>query len=341
MKHSSVIFLTVFLAGCGGETLFTDLDAPPVRHNMESRRHRSDSSPPIVDMIIKARSKAKSRRAGKGERKGAGTANRGNRSATKHTGSKAFIMFFVDTSNTMWHFLQTRAETVFQDFLEPFDPLNWTLMFTNTDTKVWFFNLNAKKGRAMNLENDGKILENRYLVKNDGPLSPLGHSIFIDTLRIHGRHEYIKPPWDKYSNEKDQDKYIQTCELPPYCAGGEEPLNALFHALLDRDNRREIRRAETVTAIILSDGNELSKVRANDVKAVFEEEYGSKPFRVYGIIMRPEEDTTCKKDWPGPNETAYGLHLSKMAEITGGVTVSLCEKSYVPLAERIVSDILN
>ena len=239
--------------------------------------------------------------------------------------SKVFMIFVVDTSNSMKRWLR-RANHTFQGFAEALSPLQWTAMFTKADGG----SLVQTKGRAIYLEKDGVLLQKKYLSQDVKDYK----SIFLDTLRLHGYLEYF------IGDGAD----MLECDIAPGCQWGwnEKPLEALKLSLLN--NKNQIEKADIVTAVIISDSDEgvhytdEKRVKASDVISVFKGNYSKKKLITYGIIMLPN-DSDCLKQWHWTSENTYGERIAKMAEKTGGINVSLCEEDFTPLAYKMVSDI--
>ena len=254
---------------------------------------------------------------------------------------KVDIVFVVDSSNSMTHFLR-KVEKTFAGFIQALNPLDWRMMFTTADYGDWFFLFDwaAKNGSAMSLEDDGELLwKEKYLTKNTENYS----SIFIDTLRVSDIYEHSD---DRGEQEKSD------CELSPGCQGwNEQPLKALQGAFVK--NRSFFRNGVDVVAIIFSDSDEgedsepSKRVKAEQVVESFNKELGrsgDKKLKSYGIIMIPFEDEECRKKyssawWGG--EGIFGTELARMSKITGGSNYSICKDSYLPLARKIVADFLN
>ena len=229
---------------------------------------------------------------------------------------KILIIVVVDTSNSMKRWLRN-SKYPFDEFIPTLSPLDWTVIFTKADGQ----GLLSSKGWAMRLEHDD--------MKNY-------ESIFIDTLRLHGFNEYFKPRGGS----------IQECDLSPGCQWGrnEKPLESFKASLLKNSN--SIEQADIVVGLIISDSDEgrhsnsTDRVHASDVKNLFKTKYRTKQLITYGIIMTPD-DPDCLSQWHWTSEKVYGNRIAQMALETGGTNFSLCESSYVPLAEKIVSDIQN
>ena len=250
---------------------------------------------------------------------------------------KVDIIFVVDSSNSMNHFLR-RVKKTFAGFIQTLAPLDWQIMFTTADhgdQGFFLFNWTSRKGRAISLEYDGRLLRENYLTKNTKYYS----RVFIDTLRISDFYEHL-------DNRGEQEK--SDCELSPGCQGwNEQPLKALQATFVK--NRSFFRPGANVVSVIFSDSDEGEstkpdkRVKAEQVLQSFNQELGKsgKKLKSYGLIMIPGQDEACRKKyssgfWGG--EGLFGTELAKMAEVTGGHNHSICTNSYRPLAQKIVTD---
>ena len=246
---------------------------------------------------------------------------------------KVDIVFIVDSSNSMNHFLRNVKNT-FRGFVPVLSSaLDWQMMFTNAE----YGGLFNKKSRAMPLEDNGKRLWNTYYLTKD---MPKRESIFLDSLRLQDHYEYLDD-----SGERE----LSSCEIAPGCQSwNEQPLKALKYSFAQ--NRSFFRPGADVVAIIFSDSDEAEHIspaertKAQEVVQAFHKQWGqdAKNLKVYGIMMRPEVDATClakqSEGFKFAGEGLFGTELMKMVEITEGKAFSLCEKSYLPLAKKIVSD---
>lgn len=257
------------------------------------------------------------------------------------TNNKVDIVIVVDSSNSMDHFLR-RVPSTFAGFIPTLAPLDWQIMFTNADHGDHGFflaNWTSRKGNAMSLEKDGRLLLGQhYLTKATEDYG----TIFMDTLRLHQHMEYMDHRGDI---EKTK------CELAPGCQGwNEQPLKAAKASFVK--NRSFFRPgAKNVALILFSDGDEgeetepKKRVKAQEVLDAFQEQWGidGKQLRSYGIVMIPGEDEECRRKyssgfWGG--EGVFGTELVRMADLTGGKNLSICSDNYRSIAQQIVSDFL-
>ena len=246
--------------------------------------------------------------------------------------------FFVvmDTSASMHHHLIIFKEKFF-DFLRYFFGWNWKLAMTDAnhgDNMFFLSNIGALKGKAMNLERDGTILDLRYL--HPGILGY--NQIFLDSISKHRPGEYTK------HGGRDGFEDVDPCDLPPYCQGDQEqPLRSLKSAL--SKNPDFFREEADLVAIVVSNSKERasdpgSATQPEEVIEEFERIHGTqKRFTVYGIIIN-ENDPGCLNQniiqqffFP---EGAISEKIAILSERTGGKTFSICSSDYQELAQHIL-----
>ncbi len=251
----------------------------------------------------------------------------------KTSSGKVDIIFVVDASNSMNHFLK-KVQTTFAGFITALEMLDWQMMFTTADYSD--NSLAPGKGTAITLERNGYLLGEQTILKKN----MLDYrAIFMDTLRLHNFSEYYgRNPY----------KAVDPCSLAPGCQGwDEQPLKALQASF--EFNRSFFRPGADVATIIFSDSDEgehtdpEKRTTAQNVINVFQKQWSmdNKKLISYGIIMVPGEDTACMEkyasgSWGG--EGVFGTELARLSTLTGGKNYSLCSGSYTPLANQITID---
>ncbi|MDE0119998.1 MAG: hypothetical protein OXM55_08345 [Bdellovibrionales bacterium] len=244
------------------------------------------------------------------------------------------FFFVMDTSSSMRHHLQESViKRKFSGFLSYFLEFDWQLIITNSnhsDNMFFLFNVGALKGKAMNLERNGTVLNFPYL----HPEISGYNQIFLDSISRHRLGKYKKDIGDGFGN-------IDPCELPPYCEGNQEqPLRSLKSGL----SKNQFREEADLVAIVISN----SKERANDPASAtqpeevieeFKKIHGEqKRFEVYGIIIT-EDDPNCLNENIAQQfffpEGAISEKVIILSEITGGKVFSICSPDYQYLAQHI------
>ena len=244
------------------------------------------------------------------------------------------ILFIVDTSESMRkHLISFKKK--FRGFLSYFSGFNWRLAITDADHGehgFFLLNISTLKGRAMELERDGSLIDLYYLDRTVANYS----RVFLDSISRHKSGEYQK--WGPQGWEN-----VGYCELPPYCQGGnEQPLKSL-KAALSKNPDFFRKNADLVTVIISNSkeraGDYESGTQPEEVIEEFRNLYGEqKRFEVYGIII-PEGDTDClERNNAGQffaPEGDFSEKIARLSEITGGRIISICSNNYRELADSI------
>ena len=267
------------------------------------------------------------------------------------------IIVSVDSSDSMYLFLSDVRKT-FKNFIPALAPLDWRIIFVDADYATYMIHKNAwykkhlrgssgenhnalwtrdyHQGQVLPLEDDGELLAHQvYLskkVKNH-------QSVFIDTLRQHD--------FDEYTDWGPADS-VDSCELSPGCGSLiEQPLKKLKVALQSR-YMAALRPSANKVLVVISDTDESGRVhgktQAQEIVNLFRKKYTG-TFKAYGILLKPG-DLACQKQAPGwfyrnlDKETEFSTELSRLAKLTGGANFSICNKSYTPLAKKIVADFL-
>ncbi len=174
-------------------------------------------------------------------------------------------------------------------------------------------------------------------------------------------NQYDEYDWDGGYDWEDNDGYFDSSNMidvpvsylsPGVGSWHEQPLKTLIVAL--RKHKYKFRYHAHKVIVIISNSDEggdfpdLPHVRttADDVLQFVGELYPHQRerFTGYGIIMIPG-DVACRTQYDNSHLVAeakrdarYGVELARLAEITGGMNFSICDRSFVPLAQKILSD---
>ena len=233
---------------------------------------------------------------------------------------KPLIIVSVDTTHSMKGWL-SNVEHTFQGFTKALSPFgDWKVIFVRADGNGFF----SSDGDPLTLEHED------YVLLKDTVLTPkmkYSDAIFLDTLGTHNEE------WIKLLEGIDK-----KCLRSPGCQWlwNERPLLSLKTALMR--NKNLINQADVVITIMISDSDE-SKTSATDVKTAFQKTYKNKKWINYGIIMKEGDSKCLSQQTSLATEGIYSVKIAKMAQETGGTNFGFCEKSYLPLAQKIVSDL--
>ena len=245
------------------------------------------------------------------------------------------ILFVLDTSLSMWYYLNGGFQKRFKKFIPVINKLKWRMFFTNagyTRGGFWSFSwLSASRnGAAMPIESEYDVLDQYYLDRN---------------VKYYGdvfRYTMTRDPDRSIYDERGQNN---ECLYPPYCSGTEQPLRALLHSF--SANKHLTRKEAAFVAVIISNTDEnpeegKSPVTAKKIRNEFEKVYGSdKRLIVMNLVVLPG-DEECKrynnKIQHIFEETNYAKQIAEIPaskSIEGG-NYSLCLQDYSVVAEGIV-----
>ncbi len=246
------------------------------------------------------------------------------------------ILLVLDASKSMDKNLKKLGANI-SSLLQHISDKDWRMAFITADhgdhrnvrfsADSWenYIGSEARFGRFMNLEKDGVILDQMILTRNDSDYQ----NIFEDTLTR---------------------KKSSHCSLPPYCQGKtEQPLRALKSAL----HRYQANEEEVVNffqdnvdtvAIIITDedertGDAENATTAEQVIQEYNNIFSNRKKRLFGFSISIQTKDCYKKErsqvFGFGSTAAYGRIVGRLAELTDGENVSLCENDYGHSLENI------
>lgn len=243
------------------------------------------------------------------------------------------ILFVIDTSHSMYFYLNHAFKKRFQNFVSIVNTnLDWRMMFTNAGYSkggFWSFLSSAMNGKAMCVESEEKVLDRNYL---DNTL-PYYKDIFRYTItRDPERIDY-----------DDRGQTENECSYPPHCQGNEQPLRALKASF--SANKHITRKEADFVAVIITNtdedpGKDSPPLKTKEIINEFEKVYGSsKRLMVMNLIVLPK-DKKCLKENNDHQmffaQTEMGERIFDLATQTGGGNFSICLKDYSIVAKTIV-----
>ncbi|RME15534.1 MAG: hypothetical protein D6797_06350 [Bdellovibrio sp.] len=259
-----------------------------------------------------------------------GNQGRDSRSFTKDNlkGYESFIseganrkvdILFVDDNSGSMEFEQAALSRKFSSFSNSLTSLDWQIGITTTDVSDGPFGI---KGSLLPFAGTGS-----YILK---PTTPQFEKAFQDTIQ---RPETVN------------------CVGSGSCPSGKEmPLLASILAIDKRntDNAGFFRPDANLAIVILSDEDEDSTgpstaTQPQEVVDKVKATFPNKKLSVYGIIVQPG-DSQCKaiQDAQVPGiQSHYGTFVQKLADITGGVTMSVCEPDYSITLQNIANSVIG
>ena len=238
------------------------------------------------------------------------------------------ILFVVDTSTSMYFYLNNAFKKRFKNFISIINNLDWRILFTDAAYSGGSFFSLGMDGEAMKLEGEDYILD-RYYLDHTVPnyVNVFNYTITREPHRISERGD-------------DGDE----CSYPPYCQGSEKPLRAL-HASFSA-NKRLTRKEADFAVVIISNTDEnsakgSSAITHKEIINEFNKVYGSeKELMVFSIIVLPDDDK-CKKENDAQQfwfpESKKAEKIAALAPKTGGGNFSICLDDYSIVAKSIVN----
>ena len=246
------------------------------------------------------------------------------------------ILVVADTSESMYHHLDNLGQSL-SNLLSVISYYDWQIGITSSDhgdhtnplglQQSWRDHVlepHGKFGGLMNLESGGRLLHAKILT----PKFPNYEDIFFHTL----------------SHDSSRN-----CNFPPYCHPSlEQPLRSL-KATMHRaqlDNSSFFRPEADLISLIITNEEERAEDRrratqAEQVVQTFNQVFGhlSKKFIAYNILVI---DRNCQATEREKTEVArIGQSIAKLADLTGGENISICNRNYGQALKSISRHIKN
>ena len=243
------------------------------------------------------------------------------------------ILFVLDTSLSMWYYLNGGFKNRFKKFIPIINKLKWRMLFTNagyTSGGFWSFFSSSRNGAAMPLESKWRVLDQFYLDRSV--------KYYGDVFRYTITRDPDKSIYDEHNQNNE-------CSYPPYCSGTEQPLRALLHSF--GANKHLTRKEAAFVAVIITNTDENpekgeSPVTAQKIRSEFEKVYGSdKRLIVMNLVVLPG-DEKCKLDNERKQqlfeEANYAKQIATLptSKAIEGGNYSICLEDYSVVAEGIV-----
>ncbi len=242
------------------------------------------------------------------------------------------ILFVIDTSNSMYFYLNHAFERRFKNFISIINRnLNWRIFFTNakySKSNFYSFFTSAMNGKAMELEGEMDILDRSYL---------------DNTVRHYGdvfRYTITRDP----ERMGDHGQVDNECSYPPHCqAGSETPLRALKSSF--SANKHLTRKEADFVAVVISNTDEdpnkgFPPLETKAIINEFEKVYGSnKRLIVLNLIILPGDKKCLQENNKQQvifEESGMGERIADLSKKTGGGNFSICLKDYSVVAKTIV-----
>lgn len=220
------------------------------------------------------------------------------------TRAKVDILFVVDNSASMAE-EQAKLSTKLTSFIRSLARIDWQIGITTTDISTGPYGLRGSLA----------------------PLKGTNNARFI--TKSTPNYEQV------FANNVVRDELIN-CNEPtiPCPSADERPLEALSLAIGKRatDNAGFFRTDADFVTVVLSDEDEASNgsgaISPSTVVSNFKAAFGKKSMTGFGIIVKPG-DSACYALQTQTGGT-YGSVAAAFANLTGGVTGSICDEDYGP-----------
>ncbi|MEZ4871541.1 MAG: hypothetical protein R2827_04685 [Bdellovibrionales bacterium] len=234
---------------------------------------------------------------------------------------KVDILFVIDNSLSMRE-NQKRLAKRFNSFIADLHDVDWQLAFTTVDS----YSDTDEPGRHGKIDfldgADGKILTPQM----SDPAGIFAKSVERDQLKqCHGDGS---SQWSSPSRKKSGRIGCVT--------RNEEPIKSIVKAIGERNNANAgfFRDGADLAVVVVSDEDERSNGRSKlatppeeVVSAVSNAWDGKKKVSGYGIIVEPG-DRDCLRQNRRKDVSYYGTFVAHLAELTGGITGSICDTDY-------------
>ena len=244
------------------------------------------------------------------------------------------ILIVVDSSSSMNGHLESLGKSL-SDILSVISDYDWQIAFTTVDhgdheqvlqklssEEEWqdhASDLFPRFGNLMFLEKNGRISNKKILTQN----TDFFEKVFYDTL--------------SHFPERD-------CTLPPFCHKYlEQPLRSLKSALerSNLDSESFFRSNADFVSIIVTNEDERDEdasraTSAEEVVQAFNQLFNSsKKFLSFGIIVNDEN--CLNQELQKSQKAKQATRIAKLAQLTGGENLSICDENYSPNLQRISS----
>ncbi len=244
------------------------------------------------------------------------------------------IILVVDVSGSMDDDLKAVGSNM-TSLLSYIEEKKWRMAFTTADhgdhdrnnpsqSERWqdYTGSLPRFGQFMPLEKEGQIGDQKILDKHTSNYT----KVFRDTLTRESSDE---------------------CHLPPFCQGhNEQPLRALKAAIQraesDRVHQEFFKPNTDTVVIIVTDEDErrqepLYATKAREVLQTYSTQFKGQKKRLFGFSISIQDEACFKQEkgssgwfaeWFDTSAANYGRGVARLADITGGSNISLCEKNY-------------
>lgn len=231
--------------------------------------------------------------------------------------NKVDILFVVDNSTSMREEQEKLGQRL-NSFLGQLNDVDWQIGITTTDVSDGPFGIKGSLIPFLDDDNSTKVTQQK-----GSSFNSQGNKKILNKRSPNFAQSFLKTVVRKETNN------CTTCPSPD-----EQPLRASIMAVQKRlsTNLGFFRPGVDTAIVVLSDEDELSNTPAHATKPeevinAYKNEFGSAHhLSVFGIIIQPGDNKCYDDNWQGGGN--FGTFVARLAQLTGGVTGSICDNNY-------------
>ncbi|MBE8222076.1 MAG: hypothetical protein HAW60_05020 [Bdellovibrionales bacterium] len=256
----------------------------------------------------------------------------------KSSNKQVDILLVIDNSKSMADEHQKMIQKFKDNFIPHLRDLDWRIGILTTDASDtfdggWFSDdypsTSGFGGKLLKLNSDGDT----YFHKDTVDLIPLFHNTI---KRIGCNTESQKD--EETENSKEDEAFCSELN------GLEQPFNSIIKSInkKDAENNNFFRSKAHLITIVISDEDEddVSNLEAQNVVDAVKEQWPEKILRSYSISVLPG-DQKCKDASSEDYDAKFGARLFNLSKLTGGESLSICNKNYAPIFNKISKSIYD
>ena len=250
------------------------------------------------------------------------------------------FIFVLDVSPSMVEDL-ARLGQAFEDLMSQIVASHWQIFFTTADHGDHDHTIDPVSGKtAFSHQKWQDYHEDQPYFGNFMYLEHQGKKINQKKLDAQ-TSDYINVFKDTVTRGPGGD-----CSLAPYCQGSlEQPLRVLKSSLERLAQGKQIGNtlslnpsAKDTVSFIITDEDERSEnsdqaTTAEEVLGTFKKLFPEKSLHSFSFVIQDDECLARQKQYSP--QSVYGQKVSKLAELTNGKNISLCEESYGLLLQEL------
>ena len=249
------------------------------------------------------------------------------------------FIFVLDVSPSMTDDL-ARLGQAFEPLISQIKGINWQMFFTTADhgdhtliTEIIYYGENPSMGEH--------IVQHQKWQDYQGDQPYFGRLMYLEYQGKKQSQKQLNAKTPDYTNVfKDTltRGLDEDCSLAPYCQGSmEQPLRALNSSLEQLAQNGSLATGDIVSFIITDEDERVEDqahaTTAEEVLQNFKKLFPEKSFHAFSLLIQDEECLAQQRKHSP--QSVYGKKISKLAEMTQGKNISLCESNYGPPLEEL------